>query len=295
MIVITTPTGDIGSQVLQRVVKGSEPVRVIARNPSRLTEAIRTRVQVVEGSHGDAATIQRALQGADSLFWLVPPEPLMKLENIEEAYADFTKPAAEAILACGLKRVVSISGIARGWSHAGLATANLKADDVLAVTGVALRALVMPSFMENLLRQASSIKEKSTFSLPSRTDLKTPLVATADIAAVAAKFLIDTSWSGQAEVPVLGPEDISPNEMAKILSEVLSRPIRYEQTPVESYKNRIAKRGMSEAFAQGLADMMAAKNEGLDNTADRAIAADTPTTFRQWSEAVLKPIFISWS
>jgi uncharacterized protein YbjT (DUF2867 family) len=295
MIVITTPTGDIGSQVLQRVVKGSEPVRVIARNPSRLPQAIRTHVQVVEGSHGDAATIQRALQGADSLFWLVPPEPLMKLENIEEAYADFTKPAAEAILACGLKRVVSISGIARGWSHAGLATANLKADGVLAVTGVALRALVMPSFMENLLRQASSIKEKGTFSLPSRADLKTPLVATADIAAVAAKFLIDTSWSGQAEVPVLGPEDISPNEMAEILSEVLSRPVRYEQTPVESYKNRIAKRGMSEAFAQGLADMMAAKNEGLDNTADRAIAADTPTTFRQWSEAALKPIFISWS
>jgi uncharacterized protein YbjT (DUF2867 family) len=100
MIVITTPTGYIGSQVLQRVVKGSEPVRVIARNPSRLPEAIRTYVQVIEGSHGDAATIQRALQGADSLFWLVPPEPLMKLENIEEAYADFTKPAAEAILAC---------------------------------------------------------------------------------------------------------------------------------------------------------------------------------------------------
>ena len=48
-------------------------------------------------------------------------------------------------------------------------------------------------------------------------------------------------------------------------------------------------RGMSEAFAQGLADMMTAKNEGIDNTASRAVAADTPTTFRQWSETVLKP------
>jgi hypothetical protein len=50
---------------------------------------------------------------------------------------------------------------------------------------------------------------------------------------------------------------------------------------------------MSEAFAQGLADMMTAKNEGMDNAASRAVAADTPTTFRQWSEAVLKLAVVS--
>jgi uncharacterized protein YbjT (DUF2867 family) len=295
MIVITTPTGDIGSQVLQRIVEGGQHIRVIARDPSRLSEAVRNRVEIVEGSHGDAATIQKALRGADALFWLVPPEPLMKLESIGEAYADFTRPAVEAVVACGVKRVVSISSIAGGWSHAGLATANRKADDVLAGTGVALRSLVMPSFMDNILRQASTIGEKGTFSLTARADLKTPLVATADIATVTATFLSDTSWSGQAEVPVLGPEDISPNEMAEILSEVLGKPVRYEQIAIEAYKNRMVSRGMSEAFAHGLADMMAAKNEGLDGTADRAIAADTPTTFRQWSEAVLKPIFTAWS
>jgi uncharacterized protein YbjT (DUF2867 family) len=108
-------------------------------------------------------------------------------------------------------------------------------------------------------------------------------------APVAAKFLMDKTWTGQADVPVLGPEAISPIEMAEILSSVLGRPVRYEQTPIEAYKTRIVHRGMSEAFAQGLADMMTAKNEGLDNTSPRAVAADTPTTFRQWSETVLKP------
>jgi uncharacterized protein YbjT (DUF2867 family) len=106
---------------------------------------------------------------------------------------------------------------------------------------------------------------------------------------VAAKFLMDTTWTGQAEVPLLGPEDISPNELAEILSVVLGRPVRYEQTPIEAYKTRMVSRGMSEAFAQGLADMMRAKNEGMDNTASRAAAVSTPTTFRQWSETVLKP------
>lgn len=290
MIVLTTPTGDIGHQVLMLVVQGSESVRVIARDPSRIPEMIRQRVEVIQGSHGDTTSIEHALTGADTLFWLIPPEPFMKLNNVAEAYADFTKPAAEAIKKCGLKRVVAVSAIGRGWSkEAGLATANTKADDVLAATGVALRALTMPSFMDNLLRQAPSIKEKGVFSLPIRADLKAPLVATCDIAAVAAKFLLDATWTGQTDVPVLGPEDISPNEMAEVLRDVLGRPVRYEQTPMEAYKNRMVNRGMSEAFAQGLADMMTAKNEGLDNTISRVVAADTPTTFRQWCETVLKP------
>jgi hypothetical protein len=40
MIVITTPTGDIGHQVLKHVVQGSESVRVIARDPSRIPQEI---------------------------------------------------------------------------------------------------------------------------------------------------------------------------------------------------------------------------------------------------------------
>jgi len=87
-------------------------------------------------------------------------------------------------------------------------------------------------------------------------------------------------------------EDISPNEMAEIISDVPGNPVRFQQTPMEAYKSRMVSRGMSEAFAQGLADMMTAKNEGMDNTASRALAADTPTTFRQWSEAVLKPAVV---
>jgi uncharacterized protein YbjT (DUF2867 family) len=68
MIVITTPTGDIGHQVLQNVLQGNEPVRVIARDPSRIPQEIRQRVEVIQGSHGDAATIEKALKGADTLF-----------------------------------------------------------------------------------------------------------------------------------------------------------------------------------------------------------------------------------
>ena len=73
MIVITTPTGLIGAQVLSNVLGSGEPVRVIARDPSRLPAQVRERVEVVPGSHGDIGVVDRAFAGADAVFWLVPP------------------------------------------------------------------------------------------------------------------------------------------------------------------------------------------------------------------------------
>lgn len=49
------------------------PVRVVVRGASKLPHDLRRGVDVVEGSHGDAAVIDAALDGADGLFWLVPP------------------------------------------------------------------------------------------------------------------------------------------------------------------------------------------------------------------------------
>ena len=42
-------------------------------------------------------------------------------------------------------------------------------------------------------------------------------------------------------------------------------------------------------MAQGMLDMMVAKNEGLDNAEPRTPQSTTPTSFRQWCEDVLKP------
>src|SRR5205807_6847468 len=148
---------------------------------------------------------------------LTPPDP--RADSVEAAYIDFTRPAANAMRNRGVERVVGVSALGRGtpWaSKAGFVTASLAVDDLIASTGVSYRALTMPSFMDNLLRQVESIKNQGMFSLPISADLKQPSCATRDIAAAAAKLLLDHSWSGVASRPVLGPEDLSYNDMAQI-------------------------------------------------------------------------------
>jgi uncharacterized protein YbjT (DUF2867 family) len=294
MIVVTTPTGAIGRQVLEHLLASGESVRVIARDPSRLSLSprLRTRVGVVQGSHGDAAVVNEAFSGADAVFWVVPPSP--QAESVAAAYLDFTRPACDAIRSQGVRRVVSVSALGRGVNrNAGLVSASLAMDDLIASTGVSFRALAMPSFMDNILRQVESIKNHGTFVSPIAGDRKVPMCATRDIAAVAATLLRDRSWSGQGSVPVLGPEDVSYKEMAEIMSEVLGTPVHFHQIPIKVYKARLIERGTSEAMAQGMAEMMEAKNAGLDNAEPRTPQATTPTSFRQWCEEFLKPAVLN--
>ena len=289
MIVVTTPTGNIGEQVLANILDSGVPIRVIERDPSKLPPQTRNRVQVVQGSHGDINIVNQAFKGADTVFWLCPPDP--RAESVEAAYLDFTRPACEAFRSQGVKRVVGISALGRGTAvarKAGFVTASLAMDDMIASTGVSFRALTMPSFMDNILRQAEPIKNQGVFFSPISGDRKFPTCATRDIAAVAAKLLLDPSWKGRGSVAVLGPEDLSFNDMAQIMSEVLRKPVRFQQIAGEAYKANLMKHGMADAMAQGMLDMAMAKNEGLDNAEPRTPQSTTPTSFRQWCEEVLK-------
>ena len=290
MIVLTTPTGLIGHQVLDRLLDRGQPLRVIARKPSALPARVRERVDVIEGSHGDAAVADRAFAGADAVFWLTPPDP--RAPSVDAAFVGFTRPAAEAFTRHRIKRVVGVSALGRGtpWAaHAGYVAGSLAMDDLIASTGVAYRALTNPSFMDNIVRQAEAIKNQGLFFSPINGDRKLPAVASRDTAAAASRLLLDQSWGGVDEVPLLGTEDISFNDMAQIISDVLRREVRFQQTTFEAYKNRFVGFGMSDAMAQGMTDMAAAKNNGLDNAIQRTPENTTPTTFREWCEQVLKP------
>jgi uncharacterized protein YbjT (DUF2867 family) len=294
MIVITTPAGQIGRQVLTNLLSSGEELRVIARDPADLPARVRADLDIVVGSHGDAAVVDKAFAGADAVFWLTPPDP--RAPSVDAAFVGFTRPAAEAFTRHGVGRVVAVSALGRGtpWAaQAGYVTGSLAMDDLIAASGVAYRALVNPSFMDNTARQAGSIKNQGMFFSPIAGDRKLPAVATRDIAAAAARLLLDPTWSGTGEVPLLGPEDLSFNDMAGIMSEVLGKDVRFQQTTFEAYKDRFVSYGMSDAMAQGMTDMAWAKNEGIDNAVQRTPQNSTPTSFRQWCEEELEPAITS--
>ncbi|MFD4481220.1 NAD(P)H-binding protein [Streptomyces sp. NPDC058471] len=292
MIVVTTPTGQIGREVLDLLLDSPQAtggIRVIARDPARLPARVRAQTEVVQGSHADATILKEACAGADRVFWLVPPTPLA--DSVEGHFRAFTEPLCEAIADQGIRRVVAVSTLGRSVAkNAGLISASLAMDEAIAATGVHYRALCPPFLMENLLGQADAMRDAGAFFLALEEDAVLRTCATGDIAAAAARLLLDDSWTGQEDVPLVGPDDLSPKGMAQVISEVLGHAVRVQRTSSADYKATMLRYGASEAWAQGLADMTDALNtQGLYGASAPSTPESAPTDFRQWCEQVLRP------
>ena len=104
MIVITTPTA---SSATRSSTTCSIATRSSVSSPGPVgSERRARRVEVIEGSHGDAGVVDKAFAGADAVFWLVPPDP--RAPSVEAAFVGFTRPAAEAFTKHDVGRVVGV-------------------------------------------------------------------------------------------------------------------------------------------------------------------------------------------
>jgi uncharacterized protein YbjT (DUF2867 family) len=280
MIVVTTPTGQIGSQLVSRLLADHLPVRVIARDAARLDAGVRQQVEVVEGSHDDPAVLDLALAGATGLFWLVPTNP--RAPSAEAYYLRFARVASEAIRRRQVGHVVGVTSAGHGWPNpAGLLSAAFAMDAELEHSGAAYRALSMPFFMENLDRNLDAIRQGGTLALPYAPDRPLAMVATRDIAEVAAGLLSDLAWSGQENLPVFGPDRLTPEQMADVMADVFGRPITYRQTSRADTASRMAAAGASEQTIRDMTDMYDAQNDDIYD-ADWAVAIPRRTSFRTW-------------
>ncbi|MET9494379.1 NAD(P)H-binding protein [Streptomyces sp. NPDC006552] len=287
MIVVTTPTGQIGSKLVQRLLDGDEPVRVITRDAARLDAAVREGTEVIEGSHGDPAVLDKALPGADALFWLVPPDPAAP--SAMEHYLSLARAGAAAVARHHVGHVVSVSSAGHGWTApAGMLSAAFAMDEQLASSGAAYRALSLPFYMENLLGQLDAIRQHHAFFLTCAGDQPLAMIATRDIAEAAADLLGDRSWSGQADLPLFGPDRLTPEGMAEVISEELATPVTYRRTTMDEFATTLRSRGAGERTVQDLTEMFAAQDDGIYDK-DWAKTSLTATDFRTWCREVLKP------
>lgn len=281
-------------QIDPAVAEGRTGLQLLCPEPER--DARRLLLGQAQQAGGQRRTDQvcrlegeSAAQGGG----LVPPNASL---TPEDAWTGFTRPAARALAAHGVGHVVGVSALGRGTplaDRAGLVTASLAMDDLLARSGVAYRALASPSFFENLLEEATSIRDEGVFSDAADADRKAPMVAVADTAAVAADLLLDRSWTGTGSVPVLGPQDLSPNDLARIMTEQLGRPVRFERQSLDELRADLVGYGLDVEFVQGIVDMKRAKDEGLDAGVARTPDTAGRTTFENWCAETLKPAVLS--
>ena len=287
-IVINTPTSNIGRALAVRLLDAGEIVTVLSRDKKKVDYLAKRGAWVVEGSFEDPALLAKALEDAEALFWLTPPPAQ------PDYYAWATKCAKQAATAAkraGAGRAVVLSSMG---AHTGPGTGavgparEMENDfEALLPAVVSLRPGI---FMENFLLSAGMIAKAGQMFLPVPTGKRWPLVATSDIAAKAACWLLDRGWSGHHRVGVHGPKDLSPDEAAAIISSVLGKPVKCVEATPDQARGAMKGMGMPDFVVDIIMEQYDAFRDGrLESAEPRTPYTTTPTTLAEFTRTTLMP------
>lgn len=293
-IVINTPTSNIGRALAARLLDAGESVSVLSRDKKKVDELARRGARVIEGSFEEPALLAKALDGAEALFWLTPPPAR------PDYYAWATrcaKQAAAAAKKAGARRAVVLSSMG---AHSGPGTGavgparEMENDFEAALPSVV--SLRPGIFMENFLLSADMIAKAGQFFVPIQAGKRWPLVATADIAAKAACWLLDRSWSGHHRVGVHGPKDLSTDEAAAIISSVFGKPVKCVDATLDEARGAMKGMGMPDFVVDLIIEQYVAFRDGrLEPAEPRTPDTTTPTTLAEFTRTTLMPAILAAS
>lgn len=148
-------------------------------------------------------------------------------------------------------------------------------------------------FMENHLASIPLIKNAGINGSAARADVARAMIATRDIAAVAAEYLIAPAFDGYTVRELLGPRDYTYREATSILGAAIGKPdLAYVEFSYEDFHKGILGAGFSPSAADALVESTRAHNEGrIQSTVSRNESNTTPTTLEVFAREVFAPAY----
>lgn len=227
-------TGTVGSALVAELSRRHIPTVAATRAPSRHT--FPTGVDKAAFDYADDGSVAQALLGVDGMFVLAPPG----MENQAEHWRRLFAQAKAA----GVGHVVLMT--AKG---AGEETPHGQGEAALKASGLGWTLLRPTFFAQNFATYSGdTIRRESAFYYPAG-DGRTAFVDARDIAAVAAEILaVPASHAGKS-YELTGPSALSMEDVARVLSDVAGRTIRYVDPGEEGYRQALEASGLPPALA----------------------------------------------
>ena len=288
-IVIAAATGNIGSSVARQIASHGATPLLLGQNLKRLDDLNISGGVSIEADISNAEEVIAATEGAEALFWLVPP--VLNVSSLHEWYQKVTDAGIAAVVQNKIKRVVLVSSLGAS-SSPNLGTVSYCGDMEVAFDKLDASVLALRPgyFMENFMLQAKDIREKGIFTFPYDSEHDIPFISSDDIAEAASRYLLDDTWAGHWKVNLMGPENITLVQAASRLSAIIGKSIKYVQQSDEEVKAQLSIWGTSDIVQQELMDLFSALGDPHGPYATpRTIEAATATTFEQFLERKFLP------
>ncbi len=281
MIAVVGATGNTGRAVVKELKKlGRDPVCVV-RNADKAREVLGADAKIAVAELTDRAALDKALQGADSVFVVTGHNPQM---------AEQQNNVLDAALKAGGKYLVRVSGgraVAVADSESVVGRSHYAIEQKLREAGIGWVILRPGLFMQNVLAQAASIKNDSKIVLPFAQDLPLAMTDVRDTGAVGAHILVDPAPHAGKTYEFTGALTTY-GEVAEVFSQVLGRTISYVGVTPEQAAQAMQARNMPDWLVTHLvtiAKLGAAGAFSTENTKPiRDIVKRAPLTTRQFVE-----------
>lgn len=260
MIVITGATGQVGGEVLRRLVHRDVPVRALVRDPAKAEAVRRSGVETVEGDFAEPETLDRALEGADAMF--------LQCANVP-AQIELESNAVDAAVRAGVRRVVKLSILgAQAGSPVPFRDWHGRIEERLKDSRADFTMLRPNFFMQGL---PGLVGADGNIYAPTG-DGSVGWVDIRDIAEVATRALTEDGYEGKTHT-ITGPESLSLAEVADKLSEVAGREIRHVDVSPEAAREGMVSSGISEWFADALLALFTAIRQGGLDVVTNAVSS----------------------
>ena len=258
MFLVMGITGKVGGATARHLLAQGKEVRSLVRNREKAAKWADQGVELVDGDWNDAAAIARAIHGVEGAYVMLPPAwtPSRDFKEAKDVIAAYT----EAFKKARPPRLVALSSMGAD-KTSGLGTIT-----PLSLMEQAFRGLPFPhvfiragGFYENFLYglQVGQGGTLPTFYDPASR--KSPMIASEDIGAEAAKLLTGPAWTGSRVIELVSM--VSPDEVATQLGAVLGREVKAQSLPRQSWAGVLEQMGFPNGQTWGFEEMF----EGLNS------------------------------
>jgi uncharacterized protein YbjT (DUF2867 family) len=287
MYVIAGASGNTGKIVANELLSHGKKVKVIGRNAGPLKPLVDKGAEALIGDLTDSGFLKKAFSGAETVYILIPPNP--KSADFRAYQKTISDNYVEAIKAGGVKYAVMLSSVgAHLRNGAGPIDGLGYLEEKLATLKNVNVLILRPSyFMENLFGQIDIIKKAGIAGSAIKADIRFPMVASADVGTVAAKRLNDLKFIGHTIEYVLGPADLTFNEVTAMLGKEIGKPdLKYVQFSYEDAKKAMVGSGyLTENMADLYNQMAESFNNGkATNEHKRTPENSTPTSVADFAK-----------
>ncbi len=238
-ILVTGATGTVGRATIKALQEKGAHFAAAVRDEAKARETLGSAVRTVHFDFSDRATWSAAIEGVDAVFVLGPPL-VPNLDELTLPFLDFLKER-------GITRVVYLSALAADKLGPELPFHTM-AEEKLERDGFDYTTL-RPSFFAQNFRnyEWENITQRGITFTPSG-DGKVAFIDAEDIGRVAATALAEDGHSRKV-YELTGPQSLSLNDAAGLLTEVIGKQVVYPNPSPEEYTGALKAGGAPDFIA----------------------------------------------